>query len=74
MRKILRPAAGAKKYVLSCDYVENHTIFSALSACSELVAIIALDLRIITQNLEFAPPSLMSEKGEEGGRKLKDIH
>ena len=48
-------------------------IFSVLSACGELVAIITPDLRIITQTLSFRPPYLVSEKGEEGGAETQGI-
>ena len=50
-------------------------IFSVLSACGELVAIITPDLRIITQTFKLGPLSFKDEKLEEGGGpNLKEFH
>jgi hypothetical protein len=55
------------------DYDEKVVIFTVLSACGELVAIITPDLRIIAQTFKLDPPSFKDENLEEGGVQLKGI-
>ena len=75
LRLAQRSCAPERELIYLCPYGGKVVIFSVLSACGELVAIITPDLRIITQTLSSGPPSLVSEKGEEGGgAELKEFH